>query len=124
MRLAQAVPERQGARRTSKRSALVTRTGETVLAAASAVRDWVMFLGEALLAYGRFFRGRGRFQWRDFWSIVQETGAQALPIVPLIAFLIGLIPPFVRAVQLPQFGAPLFVEIGRAACRERVCQYV
>src|SRR3546814_12398457 len=68
-----------------------------------------MFLGEALLAYGRFFRGRGRFQWRDFWSIVQETGAQALPIVSLIAFLIGLILAFVGAVQLRPFGAQLYV---------------
>src|SRR3546814_20376816 len=79
-----------------------------------------MFLGEALLAYGRFFRGRGRFQWRDFWSIVQETGAQALPIVSLIAFLIGLILAFVGTVQLRQFGAQLYVAdlFGIAMVRE------
>src|SRR3546814_21191927 len=79
-----------------------------------------MFLGEARLAYGRFFRGRGRFQWRDFWSIVQETGAQALPIVSLIAFLIGLILAFVGAVQLRQFGAQIYVAdlVGIAMVRE------
>jgi phospholipid/cholesterol/gamma-HCH transport system permease protein len=120
MRLAHAVPERQGARRASTRTPLVARTGEAVLAGASAARDWVTFLGEALLAYGRFFLGHGRFQWRDFWTIVQESGAQALPIVSLIAFLIGLILAFVGAVQLRQFGAQIYVAdlVGIAMVRE------
>src|SRR3546814_14630411 len=109
MRLAQAVPERQGARRTSKRSALVTRTGETVLAAASAARDWVLFLGEALLAYGRFFRGRGRFQSRDFWSTVQGNGGKGAHNVSISAIRYGTTPAFPGALLRPGLGRTQYV---------------
>ena len=42
-------------------------------------------------------------------SIVQECGPNALPIVTLISFLVGLILAFVGAVQLRQFGAQIYV---------------
>ncbi|MFH0343177.1 MAG: MlaE family ABC transporter permease, partial [Chromatiales bacterium] len=52
--------------------------------------------------------------------IVQECGAQALPIVSLISFLVGLILAFVGAVQLEQFGAQIYVAnlVGIAMARE------
>ena len=40
---------------------------------------------------------------------MQECGVQALGIVTLISFLIGLILAFMGAVQLRQFGAQIFV---------------
>jgi phospholipid/cholesterol/gamma-HCH transport system permease protein len=40
---------------------------------------------------------------------LQECGAQALPIVTLISFLVGAILAFIGAVQLQQFGAQIFV---------------
>jgi phospholipid/cholesterol/gamma-HCH transport system permease protein len=52
---------------------------------------------------------RARFQSRDLWVLVQECGAQALPIVSLISILVGLILAFVGAIQLQQFGAQIFV---------------
>ena len=40
---------------------------------------------------------------------MQQCGAQALPIVTLIGFLIGLILAFMGAVQLLRFGATIYV---------------
>jgi phospholipid/cholesterol/gamma-HCH transport system permease protein len=40
---------------------------------------------------------------------IQQCGANALPIVSLISFLVGLILAFVGAVQLAMFGAQIFV---------------
>ena len=40
---------------------------------------------------------------------IQEVGAQALPIVSLISFLVGMILAFLGSVQLLQFGAQIYV---------------
>jgi phospholipid/cholesterol/gamma-HCH transport system permease protein len=51
---------------------------------------------------------------------MQEAGAQALPIVSLISFLVGTILAFVGAVQLEQFGASIYVAdlVGIGMARE------
>ena len=67
------------------------------------------FTGQCVLALGRWFAGRAQFRSRDFWLIVQECGAQALPIVSLLSFLSGLILAFVGDAQLANFGATLYV---------------
>ena len=41
--------------------------------------------------------------------LIQECGAQALPIVTLICFLVGAILAFIGAVQLAMFGAQIYV---------------
>src|SRR5262249_55824861 len=103
--LAEAVPEKQGARSSERPRWGVARVG------IGARRTWeqsvraVAFVGEATLALGRLVTGRARFRWRDLALIVQECGAQALPIVTLINFLVGMIIAFVGAVQLQKFGA-------------------
>src|SRR5262249_36797705 len=67
------------------------------------------FLGEATLSFGRFLRGTAVFQWRDVLLVLQESGPNALGIVTLINFLVGLIIAFVGAVQLQKFGASIYV---------------
>ena len=78
------------------------------------------FLGEVTLAFGRLLRGQARFRARDFWLLVQQAGADALPIVTLISFLVGTIFAFVGAVQLERFGATIYVAdlVGIAVVRE------
>jgi phospholipid/cholesterol/gamma-HCH transport system permease protein len=67
------------------------------------------FLGEQVIALGNLFRGRAQFRWSDAWLVMQECGPQALGIVALINFLVGLIIAFVGAVGLEQFGATIYV---------------
>jgi phospholipid/cholesterol/gamma-HCH transport system permease protein len=54
---------------------------------------------------------------------MQECGPQALGIVALINFLIGLILAFVGATQLTRFGASIYVAdlVGIASVREMAC---
>jgi len=42
------------------------------------------------------------------WVVFQEAGAEALPIVSLISFLIGMIFAFVGVMQLKNFGAGIY----------------
>jgi len=45
-----------------------------------------------------------RYRRSDFFLIVQDVGPQALPIVTLISFLVGLILAYMGAVQLQQLS--------------------
>jgi len=107
--LALAVPERAGAKRTEKPSAFLESVGQQVLAAFRSSGEMIGFLGEAIIALGNATKGRARFRSSDVLVILQECGPQALPIVTLISFLVGMILAFVGLVQLEQFGADIFV---------------
>jgi len=80
----------------------------------------VHFLGEAVIAFCRFLVGKARFRRIDLALFLQECGAQALGIVTLISFLVGLILAFMGAVQLRQFGAQIYVAdlVGLGMTRE------
>ena len=120
MKLALAVPEEIEARQTPDNTSEIKKLGKTSLNVWASILSVAEFTGQSMLALGRFVTGRARFRSRDFWMIVQECGAQALPIVSLISFLIGLILAFVGNVQLASFGASLYVAdlVGIAMVRE------
>ena len=117
--LATAVPEHE-ARREATQASLLMRLGQSVLDIAEATRALLTFLGQVALAFGQLMRGRARLRAVDLWLIVQASGAQALPIVSLISFLVGLIMAFMSANQLQQFGAQIYVAnlVGLSMARE------
>jgi len=107
--LADAVPEKEGARASDVEPPLLVRLGMWGLASADGARVAIAFVGEATLSFARLVRGQANFRRGDLALIIQECGAQALPIVTLINFLVGLIIAFVGAVQLQKFGAGIYV---------------
>jgi phospholipid/cholesterol/gamma-HCH transport system permease protein len=109
LNLAFAVEERKGARKHTDQSSILRHTGKKTLATLSQLKSIVNFIGEVILSLGRFFRGKANYQRSDLWVTIQETGAEAFPIVSLIAFLVGAILAFVGVVQLEKFGAGIYV---------------
>ncbi len=109
LRLAAAVPEKKGARRTSERTPLLQRFGKGWLQTVESTRETVGFLGEVALGFGRLFRGKTRLRRADLWQLLEECGAQAAGIVCLISLLTGMSTAFVGAIQLARFGAGIFV---------------
>ena len=107
--LASAVPERSGARRGEVRPSFLVRVGDVVTTFWRGSHDNFAFIGEVAVATARLFTGRARFQARDLFLIIQEAGAQALPIVSLISLLVGVILAYVGAIQLRIFGAQIYV---------------
>ena len=91
-----------------------------MLAGGQGARDLLDFLGQVVLACGRLVTGQARFRRVDLALFVQEAGVQALGIVTLISFLIGLILAFMGAIQLRQFGAQIYVAdlVGLGMTRE------
>lgn len=107
--LAAAVPEKKDARKTPPRPSFLAYVGEETLSFTRSAGELVSFLGETSLALINFFRGRAQYRWVDFMATLQECGINALPIVSMISFLVGLILAFVGAIQLELFGAELYV---------------
>ncbi len=120
MELALAVPEESDASSKPSAPSELKKLGKFSLRLVKSMRSIAEFTGQAMLSFGRFFRGKARFRSREFWHILQECGVNALPIVSLISFLIGLILAFVGNVQLASFGASLYVAdlVGIAMVRE------
>jgi len=120
MDLALAVPEQGEARGPPAAASDLRKLGKLTMETGESVRLMSEFIGLSVLSVFRFVTGRARFRSTDFWLTLQECGIEALPIVSLISFLIGLILAFVGNVQLANFGANIFVAdlVGIAMVRE------
>lgn len=109
LELALAVPEELGDQGGPPDASSMSRLGKLTLRAWKSTLAVFEFVGECTLSFGRLVTRRARFRPKDFWLNVQECGIEALPIVTLISFLIGMILAFVGNVQLTNFGANLLV---------------
>jgi len=109
IKLALAVPERQGARKESRKVPFFSRVGAQTLQLVASTKEILAFLGDACIAFGRLLTGRASFRGSDLVLFLQESGVQALGIVSLICLLVGLIFAFVGAIQLKAFGAQIYV---------------
>ena len=117
--LARAVPEQERGD-DAPRAPFVARVGAAGQSAYHEVVASITFGGEVVEGFYRLIRRRARMRWRDFWVVVQSNGSGALPIVTLIAFLVGVIIAFLGAVVLRRFGAGYYVSflVGYGMLRE------
>jgi len=67
------------------------------------------FVGEFCVAVVHALATPHKIRWRDALYVAETAGADALPIIVLIGFLMGLILAFQSAMPLKQFGAEIFV---------------
>ena len=109
LELALAVPEELGDQDAHTHVSFAAKVGELTKTAWASTFAVIEFVGQCTMSVGRFFMRRAHFRTKDFWLSVQECGIEALPIVTLISFLIGMILAFVGNVQLTNFGANLLV---------------
>jgi len=106
--LAAAVPEK-ATYGLVQRDSLVTRIGRFTIDLLARTREAATFTGEIIQQSLLLLRGKPPFRSRDFFYFVQVCGVESLPIVSLIALLVGVILSFVGAVQLQMFGAQIMV---------------
>jgi len=90
-------------------SSLLARIGGASLRLTRSGAEVLSFTGEVFLSFTKWLRGKAQFRRTDMKIHLEQAGVQALPIVTLINFLIGVIIAFVSAIQLQQFGAEIFV---------------
>jgi len=120
LELAENVPEQEGARQATDRPSFLARVGTTTTGSYISLSEMLRFLGDVTWAFVKLVTMRARYRTADLYLIIQECGPQALPIVTLISFLVGVIMAFVGAVQLQQFGAQIYVAdlVGIAVVRD------
>ena len=106
--LAFAVKEREGARRQMQSTSFLANVGDASAEMWRSSAELVTFIGEIVQSLGRLMRGKAGYLKSDLVQYVQEAGVEALPIVSLVSFLIGMIFAFVGVMQLENFGAGIY----------------
>jgi len=83
-------------------------------------REMAGFLSACVNAFRQALTRRGMVNWHDVLDIATEAGANAVPIVLLTGFLMGVIIAFEIGLVARQFGAVIFVVngVGVAMFRE------
>lgn len=88
---------------------MVARTGAVTLGLVREAGDLLGFLGLLGMRMGRTLVRPGRLRLTATVHHMEQVGFNALPIVGLLAFLIGVVLAYQGADQLRQFGAEIFV---------------
>jgi phospholipid/cholesterol/gamma-HCH transport system permease protein len=98
----------------------VAEIGRAALIVGRDMRVQVAFIGETSAALWFAVTHPHRIRWKDVWYTCEQVGVNALPIVALISFLLGIILAFQSAVPMKQFGAEIFVAdlVGLSILRE------
>lgn len=78
------------------------------------------FIGEIFLTLVRWLRHPGRIRLRSLLHVVQVAGCNALPILGLLSFLLGVVIAYQGGAQLQYYGANIFIAdlVGFAMLRE------
>ncbi|MFX0546612.1 MlaE family lipid ABC transporter permease subunit [Roseovarius sp. S1116L3] len=96
----------------AKRISLADRVeslGRKTAASAQIAVELTSFLGQVIAALGAMVIHPRRLRLTSLVHHMQEVGWNAIPIVALMSFLIGVVLAFQGSVQLRQFGAEVFV---------------
>lgn len=85
------------------------RFGDATIQHAYNIRFLISFLGSVILSFIHTIRHPKSLRVNDTILLMEKTGVDALPIVGLISFLLGLVMAFTSSMQLQQFGANIYV---------------
>jgi len=94
--------------------------GRNVVTAFEQSLALLSFIGECSLALAGSLAHPVRFRWRPILFNIRSAGFDALPIVGLLSFLLGIVVAYQGADQLRQYGANIFVAdlVGLSMLRE------
>ncbi len=81
---------------------------------------FLSFIGQVSGSFFRILKFPKRFSFRQFFAAIEDTGVNAIPIVALLAFLIGIVLAYQMGIQLRTYGANIYIAYysGMAMLRE------
>jgi phospholipid/cholesterol/gamma-HCH transport system permease protein len=84
------------------------------------LKDHVAFLGGLIAALPVAIVRPKRMRWREIRRVMEKAGADALPVISLFSFLVGLVLALEAAQPLAKMGAEVFIAdmIGFASVRD------
>ncbi|MDA1308857.1 MAG: ABC transporter permease [Proteobacteria bacterium] len=100
--------------------AILHRAGESVVSSLSVGRELLGFFGLSIVTLGQVLVGRVRLRWISLLRQIEAVGFDALPIVGLLCFLVGIVLAYMGALQLQRFGAAILTVnlVGVSVLRE------
>jgi phospholipid/cholesterol/gamma-HCH transport system permease protein len=83
-------------------------------------KTFIAFFGELCWFFFAGLLRPDRIRWGETLRVAEQAGVNALPIVALISFIVGLVMAFQSAIPMKMFGAEIYVAnlIGLAMVRE------
>jgi len=90
-------------------SNLVIHAGEAAIENFKSIKYFIAFIGSLVMSTLRIFQKPKSLRVDDIIHHMKTTGVDAVPVVALISFLLGLIMAFMSSLQLKQFGANIYV---------------
>ena len=99
---------------------ILEQTGRATVIVGEQMLALLSFIGESVVALGGCIAHPARLRWRPILYNIRRSGLDALPIVGLLAFLLGIVVAYQAADQLRQYGANIFVAdlVGLSMLRE------
>ncbi len=96
------------------------RVGQSAASAFQQAAALLAFVGESALALAGCVTHPARWRWRTVLFNIRSAGFDALPIVGLLSFLLGIVVAYQGAAQLRLYGANIFVAdlVGLSMLRE------
>jgi phospholipid/cholesterol/gamma-HCH transport system permease protein len=88
---------------------LPEEAGRLAIQVGHGLLDMIRFGGELTLALLHAARHPRSIRWPEVWLVMEKAGVNALFIVGLISFLIGLIMAFQATIPMRQFGVEIYV---------------
>ncbi len=85
------------------------KMGKLVIDLIESFMFFLSFLGESVIEFIRVLFKPWKFRYKATAVLIEKSGAQALPIVALTSFLLGLVMAYQGAEQLAKFGANIFI---------------
>jgi len=88
---------------------MLERFGAFLIEQAAEFRDFARFCGSVFAVMAGSIRHPAKFRWAESFYYLQLAGSNAMTILFLIMFLLGVVMTFQAAIQLRQFGANIYV---------------
>jgi len=103
-----------------KKPNILYRIGKNAVEYIEGSKEFIDFLGQTTLAFLNSLRHPSNIRLKEMSYYIHISGINALPIIALTAFLVGLVIAYQSAVQLSKFGADIFIAdmIGISITRE------
>jgi phospholipid/cholesterol/gamma-HCH transport system permease protein len=101
-------------------SSMLEGLGRSSAAACEQAVALLGFVGESAVALAGCVAHPARLRWRPILYNIRSAGFDALPIVGLLSFMLGIVVAYQGADQLRQYGASIFVAdlVGLSMLRE------
>jgi phospholipid/cholesterol/gamma-HCH transport system permease protein len=102
-------PEKLETKRPPAKVNITEQVGVRAYGAWQEIKGLIEFIGQLSASMILAAKNPRSVRWKDGFLVAEKHGVDALPIVALVSFLVGLIMAFQSAIPMRQFGAQIYV---------------